>query len=182
MLAVDDAVRSIVETLDARGDLDRTLIVFVSDNGFSFGEHRWGKKACPYEPCTHVPLLVRYPSADPRVVESLVSTIDLAPTIADVAGLEPFPDIDGASLVPLLERGEVRQGGEVLLEWAGDSAVPAWWQVRTPAFSYIELGTGERELYDLRRDPDQLTNVVDRPSYAAVVARLAAELGRFRDG
>jgi arylsulfatase A-like enzyme len=157
------------------------VIVFVSDNGLSFGEHRWSKKSCPYDACTHVPFLVRYPPAASRTEPAVVSTIDLAPTIADLAGIDLPAAVDGSSLVPLLE-GDAGTGARaVFLEWAGDDGrVPGWWQVRTADFAYIELVTGERELYDLRRDPDQLQNVVGDPAYATDVARLAGALGRFR--
>jgi arylsulfatase A-like enzyme len=182
LLSVDEAVRSIVEAVEARGDLDRTAIAFVSDNGFAFGEHRWERKECPYDPCVRVPFLVRFPPAAHRVEDAPASTVDLAPTIAELAGLDPPATVDGASLVSLL-MGEARaRRGPVFLEWAGDDSVPGWWQVRTPAAAYVELATGERELYDLRRDPDQLTNVVEDPAYAEVVDRLADALARFRGG
>jgi arylsulfatase A-like enzyme len=182
LLAVDEAVRSIVEAVDARGDLGRTVILFVSDNGYAFGEHRWERKECPYEPCVHVPLLIRFPPAPHRVEDAPTSTVDVAPTIAELAGLDPPATVDGASLVPVLEGDATSRRGPVFLEWTGDASVPGWWQVRTRAAAYVELETGERELYDLRRDPDQLTNVVDDPAYAEVVARLAGALARFRGG
>lgn len=179
--AVDDAVRSIVEALEARGDLDHTVIVYVSDNGFAFGEHRWVKKTCPYEECVHVPFLVRYPLAPRRVEELPVSTVDLAPTIAELAGLEPPAGLDGTSLVPLIAAADpAGLSGAVFSEWVGDERVPGWWQVRTETFAYIELVTGERELYDLAADPYQLTNVADRSEYAGVLARLSAALEGFR--
>lgn len=182
LLAVDEAVRSILDAVDARGDLDRTVVVFVSDNGYSFGEHRWARKECPYSACVRVPLLVRFPAAGHRVVDAPVSTVDVAPTIAELAGLEPPAAVDGRSLVPLLLGSDGARGGPVFLEWGGDLSVPAWWQVRTTTLAYIELGTGERELYDLRRDPDQLTNVVGDPGYAAARDRMSELLGRFRGG
>jgi arylsulfatase A-like enzyme len=181
--AVDDAVRGIVGALRERGDLDRTVIVFVSDNGYSFGEHRWVRKTCPYDECTHVPFLVRYPPAAHRVEPAVASTIDLAPTIADLAGVRTPGNVSGHSLVPLLARGDASGlGGEAFLEWAGGPQIPAWWQARTARFSYTELVTGERELYDLRRDPDELANLVEAPRYARTLARLSAALERFRRG
>jgi arylsulfatase A-like enzyme len=179
LLAVDDAVRAIVGALKARGDLERTVIVFVSDNGLAFGEHRWVGKRCPYDECIRVPFLVRYPPASGRTETSPVSTVDLAPTIAELAGVEPPGPVDGASLLPLLE-GDRPASATVFGEWTGDDAVPAWWEVRTAAFAYVELGTGERELYDLRADPFQLENTVDDPANATVVARLSEALERFR--
>jgi arylsulfatase A-like enzyme len=182
LLSVDEAVRSIAEAVEARGDLDRTVILFVSDNGYAFGEHRWERKECPYEPCTRVPFLVRFPPVDHRIEDALTSTVDVAPTIAELAGLDPPPSVDGTSLVSVLEEDAAAPRGPVFLEWAGDASVPGWSQVRTRVAAYVELETGERELYDLRRDPDQLTNVVDDPAYADAVARLADALARFRGG
>lgn len=181
LIAVDDAVRSIVEALEARGDLDHTVIVYVSDNGFSFGEHRWVKKTCAYDPCVRVPFLVRYPLAARRVERIPVSAIDLAPTIAALAGLEPPTALDGVSLVPLLSDGDPPPSTRaVFAEWVGDERTPGWWLMRTENFAYIELATGERELYDLASDPYQLRNVAGDPAYADVAGRMSAALAEFR--
>jgi arylsulfatase A-like enzyme len=182
LLAVDDAMRRIFDELEARGELGRTIIVYTSDNGFAFGEHRWVKKLCPYEACIRVPFLVRVPGVDHRVEPAIVSAVDLAPTIVDLAGVRPTTSFDGVSLVPLL-RTQDRSGlpGALFAEWVGDERVPGWWQVRTSRFAYVELATGERELYALRRDPYELVNVVDDPAYAAEVARLSAAVAAFRE-
>ena len=82
LLSADDAVRSIVEALQARGVLDNTVIMFMSDNGFAFGERRWKTKKCEYEECTRTPLLVRYPGAVQGADSHLVSSVDIAPTLA----------------------------------------------------------------------------------------------------
>ncbi len=179
LLAVDDAIGAMIQALRDRGDLQRTVIAFVSDNGYAFGEHRWTAKRCPYDECTGVPFLVRYPPVAGRSESTLVSAVDLAPTIAELAGVAPPAGVDGTSLVPVL-RGRGGGSGTVFSEWVGDPDVPAWWQVRTSAFAYIELGTGERELYDLRADPYELENAVDDPAYASVLTRLVAALERFR--
>jgi arylsulfatase A-like enzyme len=180
LLAVDDAVRAIVTALRDRGDLDRTVIVFVSDNGYAFGEHRWTAKRCPYDECIRVPLLVRYPPTTGRTDASPVSTVDLAPTIAELAGVGPTGPVDGSSLLPRLDGGSGGATEMVFSEWIGDEDVPQWWEVRTEAFAYIELGTGERELYDLRSDPFELENAVLDPANSAVLAELSAALERFR--
>lgn len=184
--AVDDAVRKIVEALRERGELEETVILYLTDNGFSFGEHRWVGKQCPYEECIRTPFVVRYPGATSRVDGHLVSNVDVAPTVADLAGITPGLPADGRSLVPLLE-GSVPAGWRrgVLLEWAGDPLVPAWWGVRTEDLSYVEHGTGELELYDLTGaagppDPFQLDNRADDPAYAGLRAELAALLERLR--
>lgn len=181
LLAVDEAVRAIVEALRERGELDRTLILYLSDNGASFGEHRWTMKVCPYAACARIPFLARLPGATPGFDPTLVSTVDVAPTIADLAGVS-LPGTDGASLVPALDgTGAVRRPG-VLMEWAGGNGVPAWRAVRTPAFLYVELSTGERELYDLAGrlgppDPYELEDRSGQPAYAEVKRRLRGLLG-----
>ena len=179
--AVDDAVRLIVAELRSRGELDETVIAITSDNGLAFGEHRWTRKSCPYEACLRVPFLVRVPGVEHRVERTVVSAADIAPTIADLAGVSPPLTLDGVSLVTLLETGS-RTGlpGVVFAELEGDRRIPAWWELRGRRFAYVELVTGERELYDLRADPFELVNVVDDMRYADDVERLAAALDAIR--
>ena len=186
LLAVDEAVRGIVEWLEARGELDDTVLVFMTDNGFAFGAHRWGQKLCVYEECVRTPLLVRYPGAGAdRVDSSLVSNVDIAPTFAELAGATPGNDVDGRSLVPLLEGSAGPWRTSLLLEQqdpTADGIAPPFWAVRTAGWKYVELDTGEKELYDLARDPYEMENVVTDPGNAPVVASLAAELDRLRSG
>ncbi|HSJ50069.1 MAG TPA: sulfatase [Actinomycetota bacterium] len=182
LLAVDDLVRRVVETLRERGDLEQTMVVVVSDNGFSFGEHRWVRKSCPYDECVRVPFVVRYPGAGRRVENALVSTADLAPTIAELAEVEIPPDLDGRSLAPLLEGRDGAWDGAVVLESFDDRTIPVWRQIRTPAFAYVEYETGERELYDLTADPHQLTNVIADPTYSAERERLSERLADLTGG
>ncbi len=182
LLGVDEAVRGIIGELRARGELDETLIVYVSDNGFSFGEHRWIKKICPYEECIRVPFLVRLPDVAHRVEPAMVSFVDIAPTIAGLAGIRPDTAFDGSSLVPLLrEHSHEGRPGEVFGEWVGDDRIPPWWELRRPAWTYIELATGERELYDMRRDPFELVNLAADPRQAERVERMSAALSVYRD-
>lgn len=181
LLAVDDALRQIMDAVRARGELADTVVVFTSDNGLAFGEHRWSKKSCPYEACMRVPFLVRMPGVPHRTERAIVSAADIAPTIAELAGATSPTPFDGVSLVPLLSTGSRAElPGEVFAEWVGDRTIPAWWQVRTRRFAYIELGTGERELYALREDPYELVNVVDDPAFESQVSRLAAVLEAYR--
>jgi arylsulfatase A-like enzyme len=188
LLSVDDLVVQVIRALQVRGALANTVIVFMTDNGFSFGEHRWVGKTCAYDECIRTPLLVRFPGASSHVESRLVSNVDLAPTFAELAGIEPPSPVDGMSLVPLLEEESStpwRTG--VLAEYVGDPKVPAWWEVRTEDFAYVELATGETELYDLTgvigsADPYELQNRAADPAYAAVRARLAARLAALRAG
>jgi len=181
LLGVDEAVRGIIEELRSGGELDETLIVYVSDNGFSFGEHRWIKKICPYEECIRVPFLIRLPDVVHRIEPAMVSSVDLAPTIADLVGVRPDTAFDGVSLAPLL-REDSREGrtGEVFAEWVGDDRIPAWWELRRPGWTYIELATGERELYDMRRDPYELVNLATDPRQAPRIERMSVALAAYR--
>jgi arylsulfatase A-like enzyme len=177
--SVDDAVAAIVAALRARGELGNTVVFFLTDNGYAFGEHRWRAKSCPYEVCVGTPLLVRYPGATSRTVTTPVSAVDLAPTIAALAGVRPGP-VDGLNLVPTLEGrpGPARAG--LLIQFPGDARIPGWWQVRTERYAYVEYDTGETELYDAVRDPDQLTNVAGTAAGAGVAAELSALLHELR--
>jgi N-acetylglucosamine-6-sulfatase len=185
---VDRSIRTFVQEIEARGELDRTLIVFLTDNGFSFGEHRWTSKRCPYEPCVRTPLVIRTPWATGGTVDDLVSNIDLAPTIVDVARTSSTPVVapamDGLSLRPYLDARTTvppatRDG--LLLEYAGDTQVPPWRAVRTSDFAYIEDADGTVELYDLTgaiaaADPDEVHNRASDPRYRAVGSRLRSLL------
>lgn len=185
LLGLDDAVSRIVDAVAARGDLERTVIFFLTDNGYSFGEHRIRGKRCPYEECIRTPFVVRMPGQTARAVSGVISNVDLAPTIAELAGVRPGIAVDGRSFArSLRNRTGVRQPG-VLLEWVGDADVPPWWGVRTPDFAYIESADGTVELYDLtgalgRPDPLELRNRAGDPRYRAEADRLAGLLRRLR--
>lgn len=190
LLAVDDAIREIDLALRDRGVMEDTVVFFLSDNGYAWGEHRWQSKSCPYAACVRVPFAVRVPAERSRVDPSLVSNVDLAPTIAALARATPGVPFDGLDVSPaLLDAVEIRRRG-VLAEWVGgfagpDGPIPGWWSVRTAGAVYTEYATGERELYDVGgirgpADPNELDNRVDDPAYARLRARLAGLLDRLR--
>jgi arylsulfatase A-like enzyme len=186
LLSVDDGVARIVRTLKQAGVLDDTLIVFTSDNGFMQGEHRVvDAKQLVYEPSVRVPLVMRGPGV-PRGLHlsQLVANVDLAPTILDAARVPPGRVEDGRSLFRLLADPGLEWGRDILLERGpngGPSGQRVYTAVRTPRFKYVEYMTGERELYDLSPDPDELQNLDGNPAYAAVETELATELATLRD-
>ena len=182
---MDDAVERIVGQLEAEGELDHTVILFLTDNGYSFGEHRIRGKRCAYEECVRTPFAARVPGVQAHDVPGLISNVDLAPTIADLAGVVPGQSVDGRSFAPALLGGRWRSPAGVFLEWAGDREIPAWQGVRTSDFAYIEDADGTVELYDLtgaigRADPYELRNRAADPRYRATVRRLAVMLRAFR--
>jgi arylsulfatase A-like enzyme len=186
LLAVDEAVAAVVEALRAQGVLNRTLIVFTSDNGYLHGEHRIKEgKEHLYEPSVRVPLVVRGPGVPQgETRDELVANIDLAPTVLDIARARSGRVLDGRSLLPLLAYTTFEFRRDLLFErgpgpsGVGDRLVTA---IRTPRYVYFEHVTGERELYDLTVDPHQLESLHDHPTHAQTVAKLAARLAVLRD-
>jgi arylsulfatase A-like enzyme len=179
LLAVDEAVASIVETLRASGELDNTLLIFTSDNGFFHGEHRIENgKVLLYEESIHLPLLLRWTgnASLPRGVHrtQLVMNIDDAPTILAAAGASPGRVEDGTSLLPLWRDGGKELGRDLLVD---NMPGPAHFDaIRTHSFMYAEYVSGDRELYDLKQDPYELQSQHANPAYDAVKASLAARL------
>jgi arylsulfatase A-like enzyme len=200
---VDQGVKELMTELDDSGVLDETVVIFTSDNGFFYGEHRIpGSKTLPYEETIHVPLLIRLPESlqgDARVpeVDTQVANIDLAPTILDLADANPCgPErcraMDGRSLVPLLQgRGNFPTDRAVAVELTQgkDTVKPtlscSYRGMRTDREVYVEHTSVPRpsdrvcepalevERYDLRSDPFELENLGEDPTLAARTAALA---------
>lgn len=188
LLAVDDAVRSVVTRLRRSGELDDTLIIYTTDNGFLLGLHRMRGKFELYEESAGVPLLMRGPGMPAGAVRrQMVGNIDLAPTILDLVGATPRRTPDGISLLPLARSGDARRDRDILLENTATAAV------RTPDYMYAKHENGDEELYDLRSDPFQLESLhVGGPPFRdlgpdqqteieATQRRLAERLRELRD-
>jgi N-acetylglucosamine-6-sulfatase len=176
LLAVDDAVAKIVNGLASIGKLNDTYIIFTSDNGFFHGEHRvQAGKVLLYEPSIRVPLLMRGPGIPAGQHRSqFVANIDLAPTIVQATGAQPGRVMDGRSLIPFAKDRLLQSGRDILLE------TPTYAAVRSPNWLYAEHVTGEKELYNLARDRDELNSLQTNPAYDPIEANLAARLARLR--
>ncbi len=193
MLAVDDHVAKLVQTLRSTDQLQNTLIVFVSDNGWLQGEHRiGGDKFLPYEESLRVPFILRGPGIRAgQTVRGQVSNIDFAPTLLDAAGAKPGRRMDGVSLLPTVRDPRRRPERALEIEalaplFEGAIPINAWDRpyrgVRTDRYTYVVWSeTRETELYDRRSDPGQLVNVSGEPDYEQVEARLAAKLAKLED-
>lgn len=184
LLAVDEGVEQILAALEETGHLDDTFVVFTSDNGYFFGEHRipMGKVRF-YEPSIRVPLLMRGPGIEAGATRrSLVANIDLAPTILELAGATALRTMDGRSLVPLFDGEGAPEDRWVLLESTkgGPDDLSPDHGVRTTRYTYVERASGERELYDLDSDPEQLVNRAGDPDLAAVEADLKAQVAALK--
>jgi N-acetylglucosamine-6-sulfatase len=166
LLAVDDAVARMFAALAQRRELQNTLFLFTSDNGYSLGEHRWAGKRIAYEESVRVPLVARWDrlNVPSRTEPKLALNLDLASTITRAAGIR-VRGRDGRSLVPLLRGDPVAWRAQFLLESHGTTSLPSYCAIRSERWKYVQHRTGEEELYDLALDPFELRNIAARPSH-----------------
>lgn len=178
LAAVDEAVVRIWDALERRGELDQTLLVFSSDNGFLYGEHRIRSgKSLPYEPAVRVPLLAAGPGFPAgAVAPQPVANIDLAPTVAAAAGFEPGHQVDGLDLRSLASEPTVGAHRAILLENGPYPGRRRYWAVRDDRWVTISWSTGEWELYDLLTDPGQSTNLAGSAAHRLRMLNDAARL------
>jgi N-acetylglucosamine-6-sulfatase len=181
LLAVDEGVAAIVDTLQRTGQLENTAIIFTSDHGAFHGEQRIrSNKYYLYEPAVRVPLYIRgagFPKG--RVAEQVVVNADLAPTIAAMAGVTPNASVDGIDLAPFTTDATIGRDRGILLE-NFHRKQPTATAIRTSQWFYAEHSTGEVELYDMEVDPYQLKNLAGRPEHAADQQQLRDRLVRLR--
>jgi arylsulfatase A-like enzyme len=195
MAAVDEGVGMLFEALERTGQLEDTVIVFLGDNGYFFGEHGLGpERRFAYEEGIRSPFVVRYP---PRVragsrIKDLVICQDIAPTLVELAGGTPGPHIQGRSLLPLFAGKRAGWRKSFLAEYWAESAMPwlvgmTYKAVRTDRYKYIHWVNRGRaheldELYDLDKDPFELKNLNRSRAHAGVREKLKRELARLVAG
>jgi len=188
--AFDAAIEDLLNKLESQDELENTVVIYLSDNGLFLGEHRLPiGKIYVYEESMHVPLAIRYPDLikEPRTETNIVGNIDLAPTILELAGLEPPENMDGRSLVPLMRERNVTEWREALLlegwpinvAYVGNS--PPFQAMHTGRYVYVETEGDLPELYDLESDPFQLTNEISNPAYGDILATLQQALAAERE-
>ena len=165
---LDDDFEALVEHLDETEELERTVVVYVSDNGYMWSEHGLVGKGVPYQSSVRVPMYMRGPGIAQKRTDALVANIDIAPTVYELAKVDPGYAMDGRDL-------RTSDRDRLLLEFEGGGSIPKWWSLVTKDWQYIQYGSGLREFYDLKTDPYQLEN---EPSL--VTADRAALLERLR--
>lgn len=187
LLSVDDGVASILQALKETGLDKTTIIVYLSDNGLTLGDHRFGAaKNCPYEACVKIPFIVYAPGYyQPRVDSHLVANIDLVTTVAAWTGASAPDFADGMNLVPILTDPSAVWRDALLLEhWPTEegvgSMIPEFYSIRTAEWKYVEYSTGELELYDLVNDPYEMENLAGQKEYAEIQAELAKRLQELK--
>lgn len=189
--AIDEANARTVRALRRSGELDTTLIVFVSDNGFLLGEHRLFGKNYPYDEALQVPLLLRGPGIEPGTTSrATASMVDLAPTFLDLAGvlgrLRRDGHTDGITLRPVWAEGAPVNDTSLIQAGTSDPEALAafgweWRGVRTGRWTYARWWDGFEELYDRREDRGELDNVAGRAAYAPVLGELRRRYALLAD-
>jgi len=190
LAAVDEGVGMVFAALEKSGRLDDTVVILTSDHGYWYGEHGLSvERRLPYEEGIRIPLLMRYPPlvTGGRLIDPMALSIDLAPTILDLADLggDPLPKMDGRSLVPLLKAGPPPGDWRTsfLIEYNTDTVFPrvhrmGYRAIRTGRWKfihYLDLN-GMDELYDLKTDPYEMDNRIGDPKAATVLSELRVEL------
>ncbi len=179
LLAVDEMVGRLLAALEHSGQLERTLIIYTSDQGFLLGEHHLFGKNRLYEEALAVPLLMRGPGVEAGVIaEAVVGNVDLAPTILAATGVEPGLAMDGYSLLPADAEAPHSDRPGLLLELYDGGRFAG---IRTSRYAYLDLGNRGNELYDLRDDPFQLENIAADPAQAETVRTLQGQVDRLRE-
>jgi N-acetylglucosamine-6-sulfatase len=187
MLAIDEGVGRLLKTLEETKQLDNTLFIFTSDNGFFWGEHGLGDKRAAYEESIRIPLAMRYPKLiqPGSTRDALVLNVDIAPTLLELAGAPASSDMHGRSLVPIMRGESVPWRTAFLTEYfaSGNARIPAWQAVRDDRWKYIHY-TGEGlegmdELYDLNTDRYEMKNRVQEPDARATLDKMKGELARL---
>ena len=143
----------------------------MTDNGFEFGQHRLQSKRFPYEPSIGVPFAIRTPWAKAATMPTLVANVDVASTIAALAGTSPRLPQDGIDLAPLVYGRAPPPRAGVWLDWGGDAFIPPWTGVRTARFTYVDNDDGTEELYLHASDPGELRNLAGVPRFRALLER-----------
>jgi N-acetylglucosamine-6-sulfatase len=164
--AVDEGVERLHSALKAKGELDNTVFLFTSDNGYHYGDHRVTLgKSDQYEETLRVPLIVRGPGFPAgRRVNQPVANVDLAPTLVGVAGIGLGREPDGFDLRPFITDRTRGVNRPVLIENGPLWGRRTWVGVRDPRWTYVESSTGDRELYDRLNDPYETRNLYGNPA------------------
>lgn len=179
LLGIDDSIGTMLRTLETLGIDQSTLMMYMGDNGFSFGEHGLIDKRHMYEESIRVPFLARCLDLfGPGIkIKNMIQNIDIAPTVLELAGLKTPQTMDGQSFLPLLKNKEVKWRDAVFYEYYWEwnfPQTPTVHGIRTDRYKYMHYhGIWDiDELYDIQKDPDETTNLINNPEYQKLVEEL----------
>ena len=162
---MDEQVGRVIDELDSLGLRDSTAIVFTSDHGYHLGEHGFWQKSNLHEEVLRVPLIIDVPNMKAGRTQSIVELVDLFPTLAELAGLQIPAGLDGKSLLPVLHDHRATVKAAALSFNKGFS-------LRTPNWHYMRYSDNTAELYDMRSDPHEFTNLANLPTHRTERERL----------
>jgi choline-sulfatase len=187
---MDKNIGLILDALEQSGQAQNTLVIYTGDNGYMLGQHGRFEKHCGYEPAVRESLLVRYPAKvkPKQSTKALVEFIDIFPTVLDFAGIPIPANVQGKSLFPVLTRNAKRHREQVFIEYSENEEA----YIRTDRWKFIYC-TGKRiredgyvtdhplpgrtiQLFDLNRDPEEMTNLAYRLQYSKLVADFTKQL------
>jgi arylsulfatase A-like enzyme len=186
--SVDDNVGRVLDYLDESGLAENTIVVYTSDQGFYLGEHGWYDKRFIYDESFKTPLLIRWPHViEPGTTnEQMVQNLDFAQTFLEAAGIAAPADMQGESLIPLLKGNDQMWTREAVYyhyyEYPAVHMVKRHYGIVTMEYKLAHFydDVDEWELYDRKKDPQELNNVYEDPEYAGIVAQLKKDLDELR--
>jgi N-acetylglucosamine-6-sulfatase len=185
--AVDEGVGQMIRALEEKKQLDNTVFIFTSDNGYFWGEHGLGDKRAAYEESIRIPMLARYPSLIKAgtKVQQLTLNIDIAPTMLDLAGLPPSKAMQGHSLKPLMQGKSPKWRESFFAEYfeeKGNPRIATWQAVRTEHWKYVRYPNlpGMDELYDVKEDKFELKNKVNDPAAQGALQEVKGEFEKVK--
>ncbi len=187
LMAVDDSIGRIYKTLEEMGELDNTVIVFASDNGFFLGEHHRIDKRTMNEESIRIPMMMRYPKLvkPGQVRDEMVLNMDIAPTFLELAGVKIPDTVQGRSWCGLFKGGEKAWRKDFMYEYFEDPGfkrTPTMYGIRTDRWKYVEYPDVKdlSEMYDLKNDSAEMHNLAQDPKHASVLAGLRKRLQELK--
>ncbi len=160
---MDDQVGRMLDELDVLGLRESTAIVFISDHGYHLGEHTFWQKTDLHEDVVRVPMVISVPGMKAGSTRSITELVDIYPTLTELMGVSTPGSVQGVSLLPVLASPD-KSVRESALSFARSGT-----GLRSAGWAYMRYRGGEEELYNMRKDPKQFTNVAGNPEYAAVL-------------
>ena len=189
--SLDENVGRLLDFVEQEGLAKNTIIIYTSDNGFFLGEHGFMNKMWIYEPALHLPFIMRYPDhlAPGSTENAMLSWVDVAPTLIELAGGDAPKEMDGRSFKPILDGEPITTRQEVFYEFLAERHAPKHKGLRTEQYkiayySSFEIAEGFRpmwELFDLKNDPEEMNNIIDDPKYRDIVKELKTQLKKYMD-
>ncbi len=185
--SMDKEIGRMLQYLDESGLAENTIVVYSSDQGFYLGDHGWYDKRWMYEESLRMPLIIRWPDVTPAASKNnaIIQNIDYAATFLDLANISIPDDIQGKSIVPFLKNEKPENWRDVAYyhyyAWPDWHMVQPHYGIRSDRYKLIHFyATDEWELFDLKNDPDEMTNQYLNPEYSDVVKAMEERLKRER--